>query len=202
MLQTPAESVVVFPSELGWMFLTFSSHSRRAGIRRLSFGHSVKSAALEAVQHGSSHHAVTTITESQLGDWVDLLQYYAKGEAVDLSCIPVALDQFTEFEMAVRLACQHIPFGQTLTYGELAEQVGRPGAARAVGNVMRKNPTPLVVPCHRVVGTQGLGGFSAPQGLAMKTRLLDLEQRSAGVIKQNFRRHQLPRSLKPLVSSR
>ena len=72
--------------------------------------------------------------------------------------------------------CRLIPYGQVLTYGELAERAGSPRAARAVGNVMRTNRFPLIVPCHRVVGAAGaLGGYSAPTGLKMKRRLLRLE---------------------------
>ena len=73
-------------------------------------------------------------------------------------------------------ACQRIPRGETLSYGELAAKVGNPGAARAVGTVMSSNPLPLVIPCHRVLGAGGcLGGYSARQGVAMKRRLLEME---------------------------
>jgi methylated-DNA-[protein]-cysteine S-methyltransferase len=67
-----------------------------------------------------------------------------------------------------------IPRGQIATYGEIARRVGRPRAFRAVGNTMRLNPIPIVIPCHRVVGTNGdLTGFGG--GLSMKRRLLELE---------------------------
>jgi len=63
-----------------------------------------------------------------------------------------------------------------MTYGEIAKQVGHPGAARAVGGVMRANNCPLVVPCHRVLGSNGkLTGFSAGTGLDLKHRLLQME---------------------------
>jgi methylated-DNA-[protein]-cysteine S-methyltransferase len=70
---------------------------------------------------------------------------------------------------------RRIPAGQTLTYGEVARAAGRPGAARAVGNAMAQNQLCLFVPCHRVVGTGGLGGYSGAGGLATKRRLLALE---------------------------
>ncbi|HNQ23906.1 MAG TPA: methylated-DNA--[protein]-cysteine S-methyltransferase [Phycisphaerae bacterium] len=73
-------------------------------------------------------------------------------------------------------ACRKIPYGSTISYGELAQRSGYPGAARAVGNVMARNPLPLVVPCHRVVRADGsLGGFSGPGGVCLKERLLELE---------------------------
>ncbi len=82
----------------------------------------------------------------------------------------------TAFQRAVIDHCRRIPRGEVLTYGQLAERAGYPRSARAVGNVMATNRVPLIVPCHRVVGAGGnLGGFSAPQGLQMKRRLLRLE---------------------------
>ncbi|HOD33979.1 MAG TPA: MGMT family protein, partial [Holophaga sp.] len=66
--------------------------------------------------------------------------------------------------------------GETLTYGELAARAGSPRAARAVGQAMRRNPLPILVPCHRVVGERWSGGYSFGQGLATKRRLLDLER--------------------------
>lgn len=83
----------------------------------------------------------------------------------------------TEFQRKVWSAAREIPPGETWTYGELAAHAGHPGAARAVGGCMAKNPTPLLVPCHRVVAASGgLGGFSCPCGPDMKKRLLELER--------------------------
>ena len=76
----------------------------------------------------------------------------------------------SRFNQSVLEACRNIPFGHTLTYGELAGRVGSPGAARAVGTAMSTNPVPIVVPCHRVLATAGLGGFSG--GLDNKRVLL------------------------------
>ncbi|HRS12317.1 MAG TPA: methylated-DNA--[protein]-cysteine S-methyltransferase [Sedimentisphaerales bacterium] len=99
---------------------------------------------------------------------------YFEGENVDFSTDPaVDLTDRGPFERAVLDACRRIPAGQALTYAALAEKVGRPHAARAVGNALAANPIPLIVPCHRVIRTDGgLGGFSAPGGTATKQRLL------------------------------
>jgi methylated-DNA-[protein]-cysteine S-methyltransferase len=80
----------------------------------------------------------------------------------------------TPFRRAVMEECARIPAGQTLTYGQLAERVGRPNAARAVGRVMATNPFPFIVPCHRVVGSDGtLHGYGG--GLDKKATLLTRE---------------------------
>jgi len=79
----------------------------------------------------------------------------------------------TRFQLAVWGALQEIPYGQAVTYGELAELVGRPRAARAVGRAVGTNPLPILVPCHRVVAAGGLGGYGP--GPSWKERLLALE---------------------------
>jgi len=79
------------------------------------------------------------------------------------------------FEQRVWGALREIPYGETASYGEIAEQVGAPGAARAVGVANARNPIAIIVPCHRVIGANGkLVGFGG--GLPMKRALLDLEQ--------------------------
>lgn len=79
----------------------------------------------------------------------------------------------TEFQQDVLWEMIKIPFGETRSYKRIAELVGRPKAHRAVANVCAINPYPVVIPCHRVVGSNGIGGFSL--GLDMKKQLLKLE---------------------------
>ncbi len=87
--------------------------------------------------------------------------------------IPVDLTGLTRFQQAVLEATRTIPPGQTATYGEIARWVGRPRAARAVGQALRRNPVPLLIPCHRVVGSGGhLGGYGGAEGLSVKIHLL------------------------------
>ncbi|MGB7181231.1 MAG: methylated-DNA--[protein]-cysteine S-methyltransferase [Burkholderiaceae bacterium] len=76
----------------------------------------------------------------------------------------------TRFQQQVYQALQDIPTGQTLTYGEMAAQLGN--AAQAVGNACGSNPIAIIIPCHRVLGTNGAGGFSAPGGIEVKIALL------------------------------
>jgi methylated-DNA-[protein]-cysteine S-methyltransferase len=90
--------------------------------------------------------------------------------------VSLDLSRVSPFNRKVYRTLRGIEPGRTLTYGELAGRVGRPGAARAVGRAMATNPVPLLVPCHRVVGAdRRLGGFSAPGGVDTKLRLLFVE---------------------------
>jgi len=88
--------------------------------------------------------------------------------------VPADLSAAPPFHRKVLAALARVPYGRTVTYGQLAARAGRPRAARAVGQTMARNPVPLVIPCHRVVaGGGGLGGFGG--GLDLKRRLLALE---------------------------
>lgn len=89
--------------------------------------------------------------------------------------IPIRLTGGTEFLQMVWLALAEIPYGQTITYGRLAEKLNRPKSFRAVGQACSRNPVGLVLPCHRVIGTDGsLTGFGG--GLPMKKALLEFEK--------------------------
>ncbi|MCH8967935.1 MAG: MGMT family protein [Planctomycetes bacterium] len=103
------------------------------------------------------------------------IQRYFDGLPTDF-WIKLDLSDRTPFHQTVLRACATIPFGETLTYGQLADLAGRPGAARAVGSVMAGNPIPLIIPCHRVIAAAGRpSGFSAPGGAHTRKRLLQLE---------------------------
>ncbi|MHC4212678.1 MAG: methylated-DNA--[protein]-cysteine S-methyltransferase [Planctomycetota bacterium] len=105
---------------------------------------------------------------------------YFEGSYVNFnSSVRLGLDTFTPFTQAVLNACRKIEFGQTKTYGQLAQQAGHPKAARAIGQAMSKNPLPLIIPCHRIIRSDGnCGGFSASGGIKVKQRLLKLENRA------------------------
>jgi methylated-DNA-[protein]-cysteine S-methyltransferase len=115
----------------------------------------------------SPDHSVLAETERQLGDYF----------AGRLRAFTVPLDfHGTEFQKAVWAALLTIPFGETRSYGEVARQIGRPSASRAVGAANGRNPISIVAPCHRVLGSNGaLTGFAG--GLAAKDHLLGHERR-------------------------
>lgn len=103
------------------------------------------------------------------------------GAPVDLSGVAVAVEHESDFTRRVHHVVRSIPPGETLTYGEVAARVGEPGGAQAVGRAMGSNPVPIIVPCHRVVGSGGRPvGFSAPGGVATKQRILRIEGAAAG----------------------
>lgn len=119
--------------------------------------------------------SVSPGTAPALDELEEQLAEYFRGErrSFDLPLAP----EGTPFQRQVWEALGEIPYGETRTYGDLAERLGRPGAARAVGQANRSNPLPLVVPCHRVVARNGLGGYagSGERGLRRKRALLELE---------------------------
>lgn len=112
-----------------------------------------------------SDDPLTKQTITQLKDYME-----GNRQSFDL---PLRMDG-TPFQQAVWKALQKIPAGETRTYGEVAAMIGKPKAARAVGNALNKNPLCIVVPCHRVTASNGLGGYA--YGKTMKTWLLTHEQ--------------------------
>lgn len=126
------------------------------------------------------------LNQGLLPDLQEQIIAYFEGEPVDFTVDPpVDLNHASAFGRKVFQACRAISYGQTLTYSDLAKQVGSPAAARAVGGVMASNPIPLIIPCHRVLRTDGgLGGFSAPGGIVTKEKMLQHEQMLLSVSSQ------------------
>ena len=116
--------------------------------------------------------AAWTRSDARLQDArAQLAEYFAgTRRAFDLPLAP----EGSEFDRATWDQLRRIPHGETISYGELARRVGRPGAARAVGGANGRNPIAIVIPCHRVIASDGtLGGYAG--GLPMKRRLLEIE---------------------------
>lgn len=159
---------LVFKTELGWTALRGSAKRLQA----IAFGHDSRQAALGAVAapRGVKVRSATWITRLAAR-----LQAFLDGAHDEFEDVAVDFGPRTDFQTRVFERCRMIPYGETLSYGELARDAGYPGAARAAGSVMASNPMPLVVPCHRVVAANGLGGYSARQGLRVKRFLLALE---------------------------
>lgn len=109
----------------------------------------------------------------------ELIEYLA-GRRTFFS-VPVDLSGIADFQGEVLAAAARIPYGETVSYAALAEAVGRPRAARAVGNALGANPVPVIVPCHRIIRGDGSWGHYAFGG-AMKTALLTLERHTPALV--------------------
>jgi methylated-DNA-[protein]-cysteine S-methyltransferase len=165
----PIPQATVIATDLGWIAIAW----RGDALTLISFGHASPADAAKRAE-------VEPIDAADAPKWVnqviERINRFAAGKKVDWSDVPLHWDKQTEFQRKVRAACRAIPRGEVRSYGELAESAGFPGAARAVGSVMRTNRFPLIIPCHRVVASGGkIGGFSCPSGLEMKEKLLALE---------------------------
>jgi methylated-DNA-[protein]-cysteine S-methyltransferase len=106
------------------------------------------------------------------------LTEWFRGSRDDFADVELDVDWCTPFQLELARTLRSVPYGETVTYGELAALAGRPGAARAAGTFCAQNRFAVLVPCHRVVGASGLGGYGE-LGLGYKRRLLRLERASA-----------------------
>jgi methylated-DNA-[protein]-cysteine S-methyltransferase len=172
--------MTVFPSALGWMAAAW----RDEDLLGLTFNHVDPQSAMTSLTAGLEKTTCSIVVPEARRDEPTLsqsalmtrLQKFAEGADDDFHDVPLDLSAHTPFQRRVIHYCRRIKSGKVLTYGQLAAKAGSPAAARAVGQVMATNRWPLIVPCHRVVGAAGgLGGYSAPDGLALKRRLLERE---------------------------
>lgn len=144
------------------------------GIRRLVL-HQAEQEAHPLESGGSSRATPAILVQAH-----DQLAEYLRGERVFFR-LPIDLSGCSDFERAVLDATAAIPYGEVRSYAWIASRIGRPKAMRAVGNALHKNPVPIIIPCHRVVKSDGsLGGYAF--GAAWKTRLLALEQHTTPVV--------------------
>lgn len=160
-------AAVVACTALGWAGVALSE----AGIRHATLFHTTRqSCEAELTAAGATHPGAGPRAD----DIARRLTGYAAGEGPLLDQFPVDLPPCTPFQRDVWLALRRVPYGQTRSYGWLANEVGAPGKARPVGAVNGANPVPLWLPCHRIIGADGsLVGYGG--GLDMKRRLLELE---------------------------
>ena len=133
---------------------------------------SVKRRLLESLPHAE-------LDKNFFKDLQEQIAGYFESARIDFSRVAVTLNGFSVFSQEILTACRKIKTGQTETYSELAKRAGRPNASRAVGGVMARNPLPLIIPCHRVIRSDGkMGGFSAPGGIPLKKKMLQLERQA------------------------
>lgn len=157
----------VLESPLGRLFVAVSDD----GVCEIDFDHGEEGETIERtlVRRGfrprPNQTAIATVG--------DQLSEYFRGERGEFT-VPLDLSGITPFTRAVLEATEHVPFGRLSTYRQIASAIGQPSATRAVGNALGRNPVPIVVPCHRVVRSEGsLGGYTG--GLHIKEHLLKIE---------------------------
>lgn len=159
----------LFETSLGWVGAVATSR----GVKRLTLPEPRRGVVEETIGNEmfEAEHS-----PSRFLDLRNALERYFSGEVRDLGSVSVDLDGSAPFFAAAWAACRTIPPGETRTYRWLAAEAGSPGAIRAAGQAMARNRIPLVIPCHRVVRSDGtLGGFGGSVGLPLKRRLLALE---------------------------
>ena len=165
--------ISVFATPLGYWGVC----GRDEVVYALTLGQATAQAALLGLGKQIRNIPVASTSRDWFPGLRERLERYASGAKVAFDDVQLALPRMTEFQQQVVEATRNLKFGETVTYGELAVRADRPRAARAVGTVMSSNRIPIIIPCHRVVGSGGcLGGYSAPQGLTLKARLLELER--------------------------
>lgn len=162
----------VFESAFGWC--SFLSCEEK--IAMCTFGLDRQNTAFQRVADFARLHDIELDEHTDEHPFVDQVKRYTSGARETFTDVAIVDDHMTSFQKRVVGACRQIGYGRTRSYGDIAKRAGSPRAARAVGNVMRNNRTPLLVPCHRVVSSCGIGGYSASAGVSMKKRLLAMER--------------------------
>ena len=161
----PGTKYDLVETSAGWVGIEASE----SGVRRLTLP--TQNRKSDLAEMGIEEQDLTPGAGGGLGD---RLRHYLVGQPVVFKD-GIDLTGTTEFQRQVYEAACQIPYGETKSYGQLAEEIGRPGAARAVGQALGANPVPILIPCHRVVAADGgLGGFSG--GIKTKEKLLAMEK--------------------------
>ena len=155
----------VFPTVFGWCGVV----AGEKGLKRFILP-CISKGQVTSLVSGPSRETKGILNEAQ-----KMVRDYFQGEKVSFD-LPIDRSDFSPFQDRVYGVARMIPYGAVKTYGEIAEAIGTPGACRAVGSALGRNPLPLFIPCHRVIRGDGeMGGFSGPGGIVMKARLLRLE---------------------------
>ena len=160
---------VVFDTAIGTCAIAWTD----AGVARFQLPEATPEATRARIGRGGVPCAAPT---RDITDIVGGVRRHLAGDLDDLRWIGLDTSRITAWDRLVYAATREIGPGHTLTYGELAERVGSPGSAQAVGQAMGRNPIPVIIPCHRVLAAGAkLHGFSAHGGVFTKSRLLAIE---------------------------
>ncbi len=170
------EEYWLFDTAIGWCGIAWTT----TGVTRLQLPER-DSAATERRLTRRSATAASGLPPNA-AQTVELVRCYLGGARVDFSPATLDLTGVSLFHRKIYDAARLVGFGETATYGDIAERAGSPGAARGVGQAMARNPVPLIIPCHRILAAGNrIGGFSAFGGTSTKQHLLALEGVRLGV---------------------
>ena len=179
MIGSMASSFTIFDTAIGPCAVAWND----IGLTRVGLPEGSAAATRARLVRGlrGESEAVETGPTADVRRAIDAVVALLAGEWVDLAFVELDLAGVPEFNRQVYAVTRAIPVGSTLSYGEVARRIGRPGAAQAVGRALGANPWPIVVPCHRVLAADGsMHGFSANGGVETKRRMLLIEG-AAGV---------------------
>jgi methylated-DNA-[protein]-cysteine S-methyltransferase len=165
----PRPQYCLFDTAIGTCGVVWTAH----GLRRLQLPERDRAATEKRL---STRAGEVCKPPPEVDQLIANIQNYMRGRSTEFSAVTVDFTGIDGFEQAVYAAARRIPWGATTSYGELAQHIGAPQAARAVGGALARNPVPIIVPCHRILAKgQRIGGFSAPGGVFTKQQLLALE---------------------------
>ena len=161
-------SMYCFSAPFGWCGLAGGA----AGLQKIYLPEPDRRVLLDRMK---AEFPEARCTDAAFSEVASQLKKYFSGEIPSFTS-RLDYGRATAFQKRVWQAAQTITYGQVRTYGWLAGRIGKPGAMRAVGAALGRNPFPIIIPCHRVIRADGgLGGFSAAEGIALKKKLLELE---------------------------
>lgn len=162
--------LATFSTDLGWAALLATQDV----VVQLVCGRASMAAALADLDMSLVESATPRHSWQAL---IKRLQDFARGRVVDFADVPLDTAGLTPFQQTILRECRQIPYGETVSYGELAARIGSPRAARAVGTTMARCRQGILVPCHRVISSTGApGGFGGPEGVRLKLKMLELER--------------------------
>lgn len=172
-MRTPAtQEWKIFNTALGAAGIRWSEH----GVTALLLHDTDDSHLRTHLQRESGQAEPASTPPQWIQETIQSVQQHLAGQPQDFSSLPVHLPHATPFMQQVYAGARRIPPGSVVRYSELAQQIGKPAAARAVGSALGKNPVLLLIPCHRIIAAANKpGGFSSPGGLLTKQQLLALE---------------------------
>lgn len=158
--------LAVFDTRIGWIGVAWNER----GIVALNLPRASREHALRDLRRD---YPLALLSDDAPVEVTRELREYVEGQRNQFA-LKLDWSSLKPFQRAVLEAARQIPFGETRSYGWIAKQIGKPRASRAVGQALRTNPIPIILPCHRVIsGDGGLGGYAG--GLALKRKLLMLE---------------------------